>query len=167
METVGATRRFFACGYEGGAKRPISVNQGQALIRGRGCPRRKQIRFVGAWWADAVRRGYTMSLCRCRAGQGGWPISSTQSACALLRPVSRSKRPTILPTKGTTPKVIIGTMKPVTTRVRNAKDKDGAKYSTATRPNMTSGHTASQTMISRSVARQRREFKEASPSPRR
>ena len=22
METVGATRRFFACGYEGGAKRP-------------------------------------------------------------------------------------------------------------------------------------------------
>jgi hypothetical protein len=36
METVGAMRRFFACGYEGGAKRPVSVNQGQLLIRGRG-----------------------------------------------------------------------------------------------------------------------------------
>jgi hypothetical protein len=46
METVGAPpalagitggRRFFACAYEGGAKRPVSVNQGQVLIRGRGC----------------------------------------------------------------------------------------------------------------------------------
>ena len=59
METVGAAcperlawqavegRRFFACGYEGGAKRPISVTQGQVLIRGRGCQRRKRIRVVG------------------------------------------------------------------------------------------------------------------------
>ena len=36
METVGAMRRFFACAHEGGAKRPISVNQGQVLIRGLG-----------------------------------------------------------------------------------------------------------------------------------
>ena len=37
METVGAMRRFYACGYEGGAKRPISVTQGQALIHARRC----------------------------------------------------------------------------------------------------------------------------------
>ena len=48
METVGATRRFFACGYEGGAKRPISANKGQALIRGRGVGCRILLRFIGA-----------------------------------------------------------------------------------------------------------------------
>lgn len=31
METVGATRRFFACGYEGGASGQTSVDQGHAV----------------------------------------------------------------------------------------------------------------------------------------
>jgi hypothetical protein len=56
METVGATRRFFACAHEGGAKRPVSVNQGQGLIRGWGVLCRMLLRIVGGWQADAVRR---------------------------------------------------------------------------------------------------------------
>ena len=47
METVGATRRFFACGYESGAKRLVSVNQGQRLTRGRGCLRRMRFGYLG------------------------------------------------------------------------------------------------------------------------
>jgi hypothetical protein len=57
METVGAMRRFFACGYQGGAKRPVSVNQGQGLIRGRGvlCRNTDSGRWRPA--GDAFRHG--------------------------------------------------------------------------------------------------------------
>jgi hypothetical protein len=48
METVGVKRRFFACGYEGGASGQTSVIQGQALIRGRGVGCRILLRFIGA-----------------------------------------------------------------------------------------------------------------------
>jgi hypothetical protein len=53
METVGAIRRFFACVHEGGASGHTSVNQGQKLICGRGCPRR-------------IRFGYLRLAGRCR-----------------------------------------------------------------------------------------------------
>jgi hypothetical protein len=51
---------------------------GADLGRGVGC--RILLWFIGACSADAVRRGYTMSLCRCRAGQGGWPIPASANA---------------------------------------------------------------------------------------
>jgi hypothetical protein len=58
METVGATRRFFACGYEGGASGQFpSIKDRADTLSGLLC--RMLLSVVGGCRADAVRRGYT------------------------------------------------------------------------------------------------------------